>query len=641
MTKFLQAFYALAFAVGAAAVVWIGAGYGGSHPLALAMTLLIGAFYLAGAAELQRFRRDTRGLDTALGALNSPPAGAAALADWLASVPAPLRPAVRLRAEGQRAALPGPALTPYVVGLLVLLGMLGTFLGMVVTLNGTVLALEGSVELQAMRAALAAPVRGLGLAFGTSVAGVCASAALGLMSALARRERLAAGQRLDGAAAGVLRAFSPEHHREQGLRLMQAQADVLPALVDRLDGLMAQLARQHETAATRLAEEQARFQRDSAGAARELALTLERALQAGVADSTRRATEGLHSLVAEAMAAVAAQSAALHERAADSAQARLDGLAQQVAARVDAAAERWTAALAQHDARAQAQQAALRDTLQGFAEGFEARTGALLQAVGEGQRTAQAALAAGFSGQLAALVQAVDERQAQHAQQAGQTDAARLAAWQAQLAALAADQQQAWRNAAEQAHQHAQATVAEVARLMQTAAEAPRAAAEVVGQLRAQLSASVAHDNALLEERQRLLGAMAALVERVREQAEAQRAAVDALVERAAGAFERGAARLEDAAAQVAGGAAEVASLGEAFGGGVERFGEANERLLAQLQRVEAALDKSGERSDTQLAYYVAQARELIDLSLLSQKRAVEEIRQLGRRHDAAEDEVA
>src|SRR3546814_19811137 len=64
-----------------------------------------------------------------------------------------------------------PVLTPYLVGLLVLLGMLGTFLGMVATLRGTGLALEGSTDLAAIRASLAAPVQGLGFAFGTSVAG--------------------------------------------------------------------------------------------------------------------------------------------------------------------------------------------------------------------------------------------------------------------------------------------------------------------------------------------------------------------------------------------------------------------------------------------------------------------------------------
>ena len=55
------------------------------------------------------------------------------LADWLDEVHPSLQNAVRLRIEGERIGLPGPALTPYLVGLLVMLGMLGTFLGMVVT----------------------------------------------------------------------------------------------------------------------------------------------------------------------------------------------------------------------------------------------------------------------------------------------------------------------------------------------------------------------------------------------------------------------------------------------------------------------------------------------------------------------------
>jgi hypothetical protein len=124
---------------------------------------------------------------------------------------------VRLRIEGERIGLPGPALTPYLVGLLVMLGMLGTFLGMVVTLNGAVFALEGTTDLQAIRSALAAPIKGLGLAFGTSVAGVAASAMLGLISALSRRERMLTAQLLDTRIATVLRGFSLAHQRQEDL----------------------------------------------------------------------------------------------------------------------------------------------------------------------------------------------------------------------------------------------------------------------------------------------------------------------------------------------------------------------------------------------------------------------------------------
>jgi hypothetical protein len=52
-----------------------------------------------------------------------------------------------------------------------------------------------------------------------------------------------------------------------------------------------------------------------------------------------------------------------------------------------------------------------------------------------------------------------------------------------------------------QAEAHARSTVGEVARLVDTAAQAPRAAAEVIAELRQQLSASMARDNAQLDER--------------------------------------------------------------------------------------------------------------------------------------------
>jgi hypothetical protein len=119
------------------------------------------------------------------------------LNDWLITLPAELHNPVRQRVEGERVGLPGPVFTPYLIGLLVMLGMLGTFLGMVVTLNGAVFALEGSSSIAGVRAAFSEPIKGLGLAFGTSVAGVATSAMLGLMSSLARRERALASQQLD------------------------------------------------------------------------------------------------------------------------------------------------------------------------------------------------------------------------------------------------------------------------------------------------------------------------------------------------------------------------------------------------------------------------------------------------------------
>ena len=79
--------------------------------------------------------------------------------------------------------------------------------------------------------------------------------------------------------------------------------------------------------------------------------------------------------------------------------------------------------------------------------------------------------------------------------------------------------------------------------------------------------------------------------------------------------------RLAEAAAHIGAGATEIASLGDAFGQAVQAFGESNTLLTGHLQQLDDTLAKSIARSDEQLAYYVAQAREVIDLSLSSQQQ--------------------
>ena len=94
-------------------------------------------------------------------------------------------------------------------------------------------------------------------------------------------------------------------------------------------------------------------------------------------------------------------------------------------------------------------------------------------------------------------------------------------------------------------------------------------------------------------------------------------------------------------AAQVTASAIEVASLGEAFAAGVELFGRSNDALMERLQHIAAALDASLVRSDEQLAYYVAQAREVIDLSMLSQQQIVGDLQRLAGQRAGAVVEAA
>ncbi|CAE6732493.1 DUF802 domain-containing protein [Paraburkholderia domus] len=676
------------FLVGLAAVCWIGVGYVGSNSLALAVTMLIGACYVAGALELQRYGEATSTLARAVAGLSEPPPS---LGAWLGPLHPSLRNAVRLRVEGERVAMPGPALTPYLVGLLVLLGMLGTLLGMVATLRGTGMALESATDLQAIRASLAAPVKGLGFAFGTSIAGVATSAMLGLLSALCRRERIHAAQMLDVNIATTLRIYSQTHQREESFKLLQRQAEVMPTLVDRLQTMMAAIEQQSLALNERQIASQEAFHGKAEAAYTRLASSVEQSLKESVAESTRAASAALQPVMAATMAGLARETASLHDTVTHAVQRQLDGLTSGFEATTTTVADIWNKALEGHQRSSEALTQHLSTSLDRFTETFEQRSAGLLEGVsarmestagsvsaawnealsrqehvseklaGHNQQ-ALAAAAATFEQHSASLLRTVGQSHTNLQTELASRDEQRLATWTETLGSMAATLSKEWeqagtrtasrqqeicdvlaqtaRDISAQTQAHASNTIAEIAQLVQAASEAPKAAAEVVAELRQKLSDSMVRDTAMLEERSRLLATLETLLDAVNHASTEQRSAVDALVATSADLLDRVGTRFTDKveletgklgaiAAQVTGSAVEVASLGDAFGAAVQSFGESNTTLVAHLQRIEAALDKSLARSDEQLAYYVAQAREVIDLSMMSQKQIVEDLQQL------------
>ena len=393
-----------AFVVGLAVVAWVASGFVGSSAFALGMTLLIGAVYLGGAWELRRFGQTTAALHTAFASVPTP---LERLADWLPAVPAPLRNAVRQRIEGERSVFPGLALTPYLIGLLVMLGMLGTFLGMVVTFKGAVFALEGSADLNAIRAALAAPIKGLGLSFGTSVAGVATSAMLGLMATLARRERGLALRALDGLAATSLRPFSAAHQRQQSFEALQRQAEAMPAAAVHLQTLIEHMERRSQQLDNDLLARQADFQREAAAAYTGLAQSVERSLSESLAASARAATDSLQPVVQQAMAGIAAESSRLHEGVSAAVQAQLEGLSARFSATTGTVADTWTQALAQQQQGGQQLLQGLGASLAAFNTGFTERAAQLLGSVETTQAQAQAARDQAEQRQQAALTAAL------------------------------------------------------------------------------------------------------------------------------------------------------------------------------------------------------------------------------------------
>ena len=94
----------VAFFLGLAAICWVGTGYVGSNAPALAITALIGCFYLMGGWELTRFQQATDSLARALAELGD---ATPDLRGWLATVHPALQNAVRLRQSDQCVAIQG------------------------------------------------------------------------------------------------------------------------------------------------------------------------------------------------------------------------------------------------------------------------------------------------------------------------------------------------------------------------------------------------------------------------------------------------------------------------------------------------------------------------------------------------------
>jgi hypothetical protein len=616
MSKDMNRFFILAAsAMGAVALAWIAAGFLGTSPLALAMTLAIGAVYAVGLRELHGYRAGTNGLHKALAEL---PPVLDALAPWLEKVPATLQHSVRLRVEGERVALPGPALTPYLVGLLVMLGMLGTFLGMVLTFKGAVFALEGSTDLQAIRSALAAPIKGLGLSFGTSVAGVASSAMLGLVSALSRRERLQVSRLLDQRIATVLRPFSLAYQREASLLALQQQAHALPAVADQLQRLMAQIEQRHDALSSQLEGRQHTFHQDVNRAYIGLAEAVGRSLQDSLLAGARQAGDAIVPVVETAMQHLAAESRAQHARISETLQTQLQDMLAGFRAGTQSLAGDWAQALGRSTSALQdewqrmgAQAAAQQQEVCKALERSAASTAA--------QTTQQAAAAMDGVARVLARSEALfDAHQQSEAAWAAQqhTRMDQLAAlWRTELAALRTEEAARGEAASERL-------------------------TELVTRLRTEMTRLDERDTHVLHERHQLMERLDGLLQSAEATTQGQRAAIDTLVATAGSTLAQvqkqfaetlalQGEKAEQLAAHINGSAIELSSLGSSFQHAVELFVTSNDAMVRSLQSVEAAVSQSVERSDEQLAYYVGQAREVIDLSLSSQKAVVEDLRKL------------
>ncbi|MDC0664339.1 DUF802 domain-containing protein [Marinobacter sp. SS21] len=683
MTRLL---FVLAFALGAGAVGWIGLGALESGPLALSVTTLIGAVYGLGFLELLRFRRDSAALSSQLTTL---PDSRNDLTAWLDRLAPGLQPAVRRRIDGEPAALPGPMLTPYLLGLLVMLGLLGTFLGMIVTLDGAATALNGSSELTAIRSALAAPIAGLSLAFGTSIAGVSASAMLGLATTLCRQDRVLLSRQLDRILRGDRHQLSAQYQREQAYTALQQQSQAMPDVIAALQSMTQRLEHMSEQLSDTLTRNQQSFHDTLGHQYQELAHAVTRSLQDTLSDSSRLAAEGVQPIVAQAMNALSVQVEQSQRQLNDLAEQQLGTLSERFQQTTSQAAEHWRTGLDAHQQASAALAKDIGETLNAHQHQLQRRSEALLESIATAQgqfqehtgqhlerlserfhaTTDQAAAAwqEGLNGQQAAsrqLAETLTTALAGHHRHFEHTAAELIDGQRSGLDTLILQlreelgqlrQQEADRGkAASDRLAELEGTVARhlgtlgaaleapMARLIETASETPKAAAEVIRQLRQEMTRSSERDNELLVERQRIMTELDALLSKQRDAASAHNQAIQTLIDTASQSLtevsqtfsrqvnEQG-QRLNEVASDIRGSAHEVGSLSDAFGVAVQHFSESSGKLLDALSQIETSLETSATRNDEQLAYYVEQAREVIELSMSSQREVIDALATLRR----------
>lgn len=749
----IRLMFLLAFLVGAAAVTGMSYIFLGVDVLALSITLIIAFVYAIGAIELVQFHKATQSLDDALRDIpnfsDEEQQANSRLAQWLDSLHGSLKYAVHSRIEGESKGLPSPVLTPYLVGLLVMLGLLGTFVGMVDTLQGSVIALQGSTDLAAIREGLAAPINGLGSAFGTSVAGVAASAMLGLMSTLSRRERIFVTRELDAKINTVFRMFSLNFNRQETYKSLQQQAKALPELASQI----AVMAQNLEQMGLRLGQElntkQDKFHDSVEQAYQSLAESVNVSLNQVVQESGQLVAKQMSPVVSEVMSEMAAVmqthslstqtellqqterylgniTKELHDNTAASQLAWQQGIKEHEKIQLNLStsmhgslseftqqfsnmSESFIASFIEQAQSKESERAALEedklakwsDSLnqlqqisqekftqfsteqsslwQEASSSFLAESKQLAEALNlsvQVQRDAQQASTAALSDTIDALrTTALDSAENVNKQITAVNEATELSLqarekseqhWQQQhaemMASVSAELKQQLNDLRDQEGQRAEKALSQLAklettvaaqladlgraleapmsRLIETASEAPKAAAEVISKLKQEMTQNMARDNDLLEERRRIMSDLDGLSDSLAQSTVNQGKAMETLLQSSGGMLadiserfdakvDREVSKLSEIALQFSESSIDIAGMSSAFVAAVERFSESNDKLVANLGKIELALEESGSRNNEQLAYYVAQAREIIDHSMMSQRGLIEEINQM------------
>lgn len=644
MTRVLS--YA-AFFTGMALIVLMARLVAIDDHLTLVVMLLIVTAYSVGGAELWRYQRHTEGLRLALSTLDaarSLPADKPTLDAWLSTVPEALRHAVHQRIVGPLQGMPAPILTPYLVGLLVMLGLMGTFVGMVATLGGAAMALEAGTELTAIRQGLAAPIQGLGIAFGTSVAGVAASAMLGLIATLSQRERLQTSKMLDHCRDEFFRDHSLNHQRTQTYSALQQQASALPdavaslgVLSQQLGQLGEQLSAQSKSTGEQLLAQQREFESSVRADVQGLTAALASEVKSTLANTGKETAETLRPFIEQLLAEASQQ------------------LASEAAARRRVDEELHTVLRGQQTAELEARRLAeeqWQSTMSKSADRFVTELGSQLQAIQslEGQRLDSSGeqitkLQESLGEQLQAMVGSVNQ------------SFVTMESASRQSTSIGSDLIKLLQENTDRSLERDKLLVEERSALqkqqlvltenLKKRGEEQQASLTVMStqfreHIEQQSSATGDNLDRLIEQSaQQLTQVSSSLAQKMESTLDSNEqqwhqlssklgVELDQLLARNGEALDLLAvnlgAQLGESGQQVASTAAELAALSGGFADSVATFKASSEAVNTSLTTTTEVLMAAGSRSDEQMGYYVDQAREIIDHNLITQQTILERL---------------
>jgi hypothetical protein len=431
------------------------------------------------------------------------------------------------------------------------------------------------------------------MAFGTSVAGVAASAMLGLIATLSRRERLAAGRELDRHRDSVFRDHSLSFQRMQAYSALQLQASALPEVMENLTSLTQQLSEVGTNLAAwseRSGEQLLAQQRDFESSVRSdfqvFTANLASALEDSLANTGQKTAETIQPFVGELV------SQAIDQFAAEAESRRLE-IGEQYSALNTAQSEAL-------EARRQAE----AEWQASLGEGLETMSRRLNESTAAIETVSQQSLQVGKD-----LLGAFEEsaERVRSRDQSMNEERAELLQHQASLLKKLSSQTEEQRIALEDMAQGLAASIEQQSRntsegLTQLIANSTEQLAGVSSELGQLMTSTLEHTEERLDN---LVAHNSDTLDRLSEKLGGQ---------------------LGASGQQLASSAEALVALSSGFGESVAAFRAANETLAATLTTIVEALATAGERSDEQMGYYVDQAREIIDHNLVTQQTILDRL---------------